>query len=63
MADISALGNLNTQEQLDLSKYPDIKESSGQGFQLPKRGKYVLRAPDQFTSASFGATRNGDLSV
>ncbi len=63
MVDISALGNLNTGEQLDLSKYPDVKESSGQGFRLPKRGVYVLRAPDSFTTAAFGATRNGDLSV
>lgn len=60
MADISSLGNLNTQDQLDLSKYPDIKESTGGTFRLAPKGKYVMRAPSTFT---FGATRNGDLSI
>ena len=57
MADISALGQLNSSEPLDLDQYADAKEST---FQLPKKGRYTVRAPETF---SFGKTKNGDLSA
>lgn len=61
MANISHLGNLNPIEQLDLDgTYPTAKEST---FQLPAKGVYTMRAPDSFSDASFGSTKNGDLSV
>jgi len=60
IADISALGNLRAVEQLDLSAYKDVKEST---FRLPAEGVYTFQAPESFPAAAFGATKNGDLSV
>jgi len=54
--DISALGDLNSSQPLDLDMYVTAKE----GFQLPRKGRYVVRAPESFT---FGRTKNGDLSA
>lgn len=55
--DISALGNLQPAEELDMEMY-----KSASGFQLPKAGEYVLRAPD-FTAESFTATKAGNLQA
>lgn len=62
MADISALGNLKPIDTQDLSgdTYVDAREST---FQLPKKGEYVLQAPESFPPAAFGATKEGNLSV
>jgi len=59
MADISALGQLNSSEPLDLDKYVDAKGGGG----IPPAGEYVVRAPDAFPAEAFGKTRNGDLSA
>lgn len=60
MPDISALGNLNSSEPLDLSMYAEAKEST---FQLPKKGEYVLTAPPTIDEKAFGATQAGFLSA
>lgn len=60
MADLSALGTLNPVEQLDLSNYKDNKIST---FQLPRKGRYSLQAPDSFPSTAFTRTNAGALSV
>lgn len=60
MADISALGQLNSSEPLDLDKYVDAKAG---GSTIPPAGEYVVRAPDAFPAEAFGKTRNGDLSA
>lgn len=61
MPDLSQLGNLQPVSTLDLSDtYVDAREST---FQLPKKGEYVLRAPDSFPDAAFGSTKEGNLSV
>lgn len=56
--DISALGNLQPAESLDMEMY---KSASG-GFQLPKAGEYIMRAPD-FTAENFTATKAGLLKA
>jgi hypothetical protein len=56
---ISALGNLAPAEPLDLDTYPDVKESK---FQLPKKGRYIVRAPEDL-SAAFGSTQAGHLKA
>lgn len=59
-ADISSLTNLSASaEPLDLDQYPDARESAP----LPKAGEYVVRAPESFPSAAFGATKAGSLSA
>jgi hypothetical protein len=61
MADISHLGGLQSVEQLDLENYVDNRKST---FQLPKKGRYTLRAPDAFPSTAFTRTKKtGALSV
>lgn len=62
MANISALGNLQSVEELNLNdgQYADQKQST---FVLPPKGEYVLRAPDAFPEAAFGATKAGYLKV
>lgn len=57
-ADISQLGNLQSADPLDLPMYKDAQE-----FSLPKKGVYVVRAPESFSSASFGASKAGFLTV
>lgn len=57
--DLSNLGTLNQAAPLDLSQY----ESSKGGFEMPKAGEYVVRAPETFSAASFGKTQNNDLKV
>jgi len=59
MADISSLSGLNSAEPLDLDIYTDAKE----GFQLPKKGRYVVRAPESFDASAFGATKAGFLKA
>lgn len=56
MADISSLGNLQPSEALDLDTYKD----AGEGRPFPKKGRYVVQAPDKFT---FGKTAAGALSA
>lgn len=60
MADLSHLGGLNPVEALDLENYADNKESK---FQLPKKGRYTLQAPDNFPPAAFTRTKAGSLQV
>ena len=59
MADISALGNLNSSEPLDFDTYVDAKE----GFTLPPKGRYTVIAPETFPDEAFGATQAGFLSA
>lgn len=59
MADLSALGNLNPVEPIDLDMYPEARG----GFEIPKAGEYTVQAPDSFPSTSFSSTREGNLSV
>lgn len=59
MADISSLGTLNNAEPLDLEAYPETRES----FELPKAGRYTVRAPESFPPTAFGATQAGFLSA
>lgn len=61
MADISALGNLEPTQTLNLNDYAAPKV--GTGFRLPKAGRYTLRAPESFTAASFGKSRSNNLTV
>ena len=56
MADISSLTNLQSAEPLDWDQYADAKEASPP----PPKGRYVVRAPSQFT---FGSTAAGFLSA
>lgn len=58
-ADISALGQLQPIEPLDLEAYVDNQEAAP----LPKKGVYTVRAPESFSSASFGRTKKGALSA
>lgn len=58
MIDISALGQLQPSEPLDLNLY----KSASSGFQLPKAGEYFLRAPE-FSAENFSKTRAGNLLV
>lgn len=51
---------MNAVEPLNLENYADVKEST---FRLPAAGKYTLRAPDSFPTASFGRTKAGALSI
>ncbi len=62
MADLSSLGGLQNVESLDLNDgiYADVKEST---FRLPAAGRYTLQTTDNFTSASFGRTKAGSLSI
>lgn len=57
---ISSLGNLASAEPLDLDLYEDAKEVR---FELPKTGRYQVRAPDSFPETAFGATKAGFLSA
>lgn len=59
MVDISALGNLNAAEPLDLEIYPD----AGPSMNLPTAGRYTVRAPENFPAEAFGATKAGFLSA
>lgn len=58
MADIGHLGNLAVAEPLDLPQYKDAQE-----FRLPKKGRYIVRAPESFGQDAFGATKAGYLSA
>lgn len=59
MPDLSALGNLQPVEPIDLDMYPEARG----GFELPKAGEYTVQAPDSFPTTAFGSTREGNLSV
>lgn len=59
MADISALGQLNPTEALDLDTYKSV----GQGRPFPRAGRYTLRAPESFPTEAFGKTKAGNLSA
>src|SRR5882672_11464476 len=58
MADLSALGNLNSAEPLDLPQYRDAQE-----FKLPKAGRYTVQAPDTFPPTAFGKSQAGYLTA
>lgn len=60
MADISHLGNLHSAAPIDLDMYPAAATST---FQLPKAGRYTLRAPESFPTEAFGETKSGFLSA
>lgn len=59
MADISALGELQPVQPLDLEQYADNKEFTS----IPKAGRYTVQAPDTFPSSAFGRTRAGSFSA
>lgn len=58
---ISALGNLVAAEPLDLDTYNDVKDRPR--FQLPRKGRYMLRAPESFPETAFGTTKAGHLKA
>lgn len=58
MADISALGNLNTEETLDTSTYA----AASSGFQLPRKGRYTVTAPE-IADTAFGKSASGSLTA
>lgn len=60
MADISALGNQQPVEVLDLENYAVNRKSS---FSLPVKGRYTVQAPDAFPAESFSRSRKGALAV
>lgn len=60
MADLSALGNLNPVEPIDMSAYAEVKAST---FRLPVAGIYTLQAPESFPQAAYGRTKKGALSI
>lgn len=60
MADLSALGNLQPVEPLDLENYQANRKSK---FQLPAKGKYTLQAPDSFPAEAFSRSKSGSLAV
>lgn len=59
IADISALGNLQSAEPLDLEQYPEARES----VELPKKGVYTVRAPENFPAEAFGQSQTGFLTA
>ena len=61
MADISALGQLNAIEPLDLSDgvYKDAQEAPP----IPKAGTYTVVAPNTFPQEWFGKTKKDDLYI
>lgn len=63
MADISALGQLQPAEELNLDTYQDVGSGRRPAFQFPKAGRYTLRAPESFPAEAFGRTKSGALSV
>lgn len=58
---ISALGNLVPVDNLDLDAYADVKDRPR--FQLPKKGRYLVRAPESFPDTAFGTTKAGHLKA
>jgi len=59
MADISALGNLATNEPLDMDEY----QLSGAPKPFPKKGRYTLRVRESFPAEAFGRSAAGALTV
>jgi hypothetical protein len=59
IADISALGGIQAVEPLDLENYADNKGA----FELPKKGRYTVQAPEAFPAEAFGRTKAGALSA
>lgn len=58
MADISALGTLNTEETLDETIYAPASS----GFQLPRKGRYTVKAPE-ITDTAFGKSGSNSLTA
>jgi hypothetical protein len=58
MADLSSLTGLLDAEPIDLPQYKQSQE-----FRLPKKGRYIVRAPESFAPTTFGATKAGYLSA
>ena len=59
MADISALGQLQSSEPLDAETYAPVSS----GFQLPRAGRYTVRAPESIPDSAFGASKAGFLTA
>lgn len=57
---LSSLGNLATAETINLDDYKDQEVKT---FQLPKAGRYTLRAPERFSESDFAATKEGYLKA
>lgn len=60
MVNISELGTFEPVDTLSRDTY---KTQSASTFQLPKAGRYTLRAPETFSATSFGKTQAGKLSI
>lgn len=58
--DISALGNLQPAQPIDLSVIP---EATKKAFVFPRSGKYTIRAPEAITSDNFRKTKADNLSA
>jgi hypothetical protein len=59
MADLSALGNLQSTEPLDLPIY----KPQGTAKPFPVAGRYTARVRDSFPAEAFGASKTGYLTV
>jgi len=59
MADLTALGNLQSSEPLDLPLYAASKAMKP----FPKAGRYTARVPEAFPAESFGESQAGFLTV
>lgn len=57
--DISALGNLEPTQPLDLSKVPQAPKPAA----FPKSGRYTVRVPEAITAENFGKTQAGNLKA
>ena len=60
MADLSALGNLQTSDPLDLPLYVTTTQRV---WPFPKAGSYIARTPEEFPASSFSAANSGFLLV
>lgn len=60
MIDISALGQLEAVQPIDLSVIPEVPKKGGT---FPRAGKYTVRAPETITAENFRATKAGNLSA
>ena len=58
--DISALGNLQPAQPIDLSVIPEAPKKA---FVFPRSGKYTVRAPEAITSDNFRKTKADNLSA
>jgi len=60
LVDISALGNLEPVQAIDLSVVPEAPKKA---FSFPRAGVYTIVAPEVIPAEAFGKTQAGNLSA